>query len=141
MVSGINNVSGFQYSPRINSENNTLTDDQKNTIEEILSKYDPGSMTQDSMKEMMDELKATGIPPSKETGELLNAAGFKPPEKPQGPPPQSQSVNSQDLPQYLQDFLQKQEAGTLTQADVNTLIQNLQDSGNLSQGYLIDQMA
>ena len=43
MVSGINNVSGFQYSPRINSENNTLTDDQKNTIEEILSKYDPGS--------------------------------------------------------------------------------------------------
>ena len=61
MVSGINNVSGFQYSPRINSENNTLTDDQKNTIEEILSKYDPGSMTQDSMKEMMDELKATGI--------------------------------------------------------------------------------
>ena len=135
---GSNSTAGL-YQPQFNY-NSTLTDDQKTTLQEIISKYDPENMTAEDQKTMMDEIKAAGIQPSKEFGEVMNEAGFKPPEKPEGPPPDSstQGTNS-NLPDYLLEFIQKQEAGTVTQDDINSLIQSLQNSGSTTSGNLVDQ--
>ncbi len=89
MVTGISSYSTYQYTSQVGSTNSSLTEEQKTTLEEILSKYDASSMTDEEVKKMMDEIRAAGIRPSKEFGEIMNEAGFKPPEKPQGPPPEN----------------------------------------------------
>lgn len=137
MVSGISGISSTQYYQEVNSK---LTDDQKSQLEEIISKYDPNNMTQEAAKSMMDEIKNAGITPSKDLRDIMDAAGFKPPEKPQGPPPDvNASETKQQLPQYLQDFIEKEQSGGVTQDDINSLIQSLQSSGQSTQGSIVDQ--
>jgi len=145
MVSGVNSTSAYQYQSQVDSTT-TLTDDQKKTLESILSKYDPSNMTQDSTKSLMDELKNSGIKPSKTVRDIMDAAGFKPPEKPQGGTPPDDSTSSTDstsgastLPQYMLDFITKEESGNVTKDDIATLIQNLQSAGKTSSGTLVDQ--
>jgi len=121
-----------------------LTDEQKKTLEEIIGKYDPDNMDAESSKAMMDEIKSAGIGPNREFGEIMNAAGFKPPEKPQGPPPEdmAQGASSKtEIPSFMQDFLQKQEAGNITEEDIYSLIQNLLSNSQSTKGSIIDQKA
>ncbi len=140
MVTGISSYNPYQYTSQVSSNSSSLTDEQKTTLEEIIAKYDPANMTEEETKTMMDEIKAAGIRPSKEFGEIMNAAGFKPPERPQGPLPEdSASEIKENLPQYLLDFIEKQESGTVTQDDIDTLIKNLQNSGDVTKGQLVDQ--
>lgn len=141
MISGISSSSGYQFQMP-SSQETALTSEQKTKLEEILSKYDASSITQEQTKSLFDELKSSGIRPSKEVRELIDAAGFKPPEKPEGPPPDEngQSVKS-DLPDFLMEFLDKQKSGTVTDSDIATLIQELQNNGEVSQGVLIDKKA
>jgi hypothetical protein len=139
MVSSVSSLSSSQYQPQLNSTTK-LTDDQKKKLDEILAKYDSSSMTSESTKTLMDELKSSNIPPCKETREAMDTAGFKPPEKPQGPPPDDSTQSTKNaLPQFLLDFIQKEESGSVSQEDINTLIQNLQNSGETTSGSLVDQ--
>ena len=140
MVSAISSSStAGLYQPQSNY-NSTLTDDQKSTLQEIISKYNPENMTSADQKSMMDEIKAAGINPSKEFGEIMNEAGFKSPERPQGPPPDDFAQGSKEqLPDYLLEFIQKQESGTVTQTDIDSLIQSLENSGSTTSGNLVDQ--
>lgn len=140
MVSGISGTSAYQYQPRVDS-NQSLTEDQKKTLQEIIAKYDPENMTSEDTKAMMDEIKETGIKPSKEFGEIMNAAGFKPPEKPSGPPPQEVEGSSteNDLTSQLLELLNEQKSGTVTEEDLTTFIESLKSSGNSLIGTLINQ--
>lgn len=76
----------------------SLTDDQKSTLEEILSNYDAENITEDETKSLMDEIKDAGIAPSEESKELIETAGFsmEPPEgeAPQGPPPEEGAMQT-----------------------------------------------
>ncbi len=137
MVSSISGSSSIQYQP-LTESNTKLTDEQKETLQGILANYDSENMTQDSMKAMMDKIKAAGITPSKDLREIMDEAGFKPPEKPQGPPPE-ESTGTTNVPQYLIDFMQKQESGEVTQEDIDSLIASLQSSGKTTVGSLVDQ--
>jgi hypothetical protein len=70
----------------------------------------------------------------------MDAAGFKPPEKPQGPPPDDQMSGIQEaLPQYLLDFIDKEEGGSVSQRDIDSLVKSLQSSGKMTEGVLVDQ--
>lgn len=135
---GSSGISASSFQMEFSSKK--LTDEQKQTIEDIISKYDPENMTDESAKAMMDELKAAGIGPSREFGEIMNAAGFKPPEKPEGPPPQDSTQSTQqEIPEFMVDFMQKQESGEVTDADIATLIQNLLNTNKSTTGSIIDQ--
>ena len=138
MVGSIGSISTSLYQNQVSS-GSQLTDDQKTTLEEILAKYDSESMTQESMKSMMDEIKEADIKPCKETREIMDAAGFQPPEKPQGPPPEEETSSTQEIPQCILDFMEKQETGEVTDSDVNSLIQSLLSSGQTAQGSIVDQ--
>ena len=121
--------------------NKSLTDDQKDTLAGILSKYDSKTATNDQIKSMMDEIRQSGIPPTKSTMEIIKNAGFKLPEKPGGVSPDgTDSVKSDTASSALIDaFLSKQKTGTLTNDDVNTLLQNLINSGSLTTGSVVDE--
>jgi hypothetical protein len=73
----------------------------------------------------------------------MDAAGFQPPEKPQGPPPEeatsSSTSSTSDVPEYITDFLDKQESGSVTEEDINALIQSLLSAGQTTQGSIVDQ--
>lgn len=139
MVNAINSSAVFSFKPDQNFESYSLTDDEKKTVQNIIAKYDAENMTAESMREMMDEIKSTGIKPSKDIKEMLDSAGFKPPEKPEGSPPEKPQ-GSEEMPDFLKSFLEKQKSGTLTEDDLISLIQNLQNSGSLAQGNLIDKL-
>lgn len=139
MISGVSGASSYQLQTQFSRETR-LTDEQKLQLEEILSKYDSSSITSDQTKALFDELKSSGIRPSKEVREIIDAAGFKPPEKPEGPPPPDPDVEeTQQLPDYLLEFLEKQNSGELTKADLTSLITELQNNGEVSQGVLVDK--
>lgn len=139
MSFSVSGVSSAQYTRPVET-NVKLTDDQKKQLTEIIGKYDSSSMTKDSMKSMMDEIKSAGISQGKELRETLDTAGFKPPEKPKGEVPdqsgETGTTNSQ--PQFVLDFLEKAKTGQLTSTDISSLVSSLQSSGRSSQGSLID---
>lgn len=144
MVNSISTTSSYQYGYSVGSTDNSLSEDQKSTLQDILSKYDASSMTDESTKKMMDEIKETGIKPSKAFGEIMNDAGFNPPEKPSGPPPDeaASGMNSDSkISEELLAFIKKQQSGDISQNDIATLIQTLQNSGQSAQGSLVDQTA
>lgn len=139
MVESISSYSTYQYQTKINS-GSKLSDEQKQEISDIISKYDPSNMSKEDVKSMFDEIKALGIGQSDEVKSILDEAGFEPPEKPQGPPP-SENSKTQNEPQYVLDFLDKLNSGSVSETDLNTLVQNLQNSGMLTQGSLVDKTA
>jgi hypothetical protein len=149
MVSGISSSGSIQSNYQT-STTSKLTDEQKSTLADIIAKYDPENMTDEDTKAMMDEIKEAGIGPSKEFGEIMNAAGFKPPEKPEGPPPtddttsstsSSSTTSTTEVPEYLASFLEKQESGTATEDDILTLVQNLLNSNKSTTGSIVDTKA
>lgn len=134
----------MQYQPRMDF-NYSLSDEQKATVSKIVAKYDANSSDKSQFKSMMEELKSSGVPMSKDTQGILEAAGFKPPEKPQGPPPdgmppQGEDGNSQ-IPDFLKSFMEKQQSGSVTENDIQALLQNLAKNGSSSQGVLVDEKA
>ena len=163
MVSGISGTNSTLYTNSTSSSSG-LTDDQKKKLDDILSNYDSSNMTADSAKSLMDALKSSGIKPSKDVKDYLDSKGFdiKPPKG--APSPDATSIlsslnstslssasstsstgsasgtsSSSNLPAYLQDFINKEQAGTVTQDDINSLIASLQNSGQNTTGVLVDQ--
>jgi len=139
MVSSVGSTSSLQYQPQSYSETK-LTDDQKTILEEILAKYDASNLTQEQTQSLFDELKASGIKPSKEVREIMDTAGFAPPEKPEGSmPPLDQTNETEDLPDYVLEFLEKLKSGQVSEADLNSLTASLEENGEISQGLIVDK--
>jgi len=68
MISSVGS-SSFQYQAQV-KQNYSLSDEQKETLNGIISKYDSENMTDDNKKAMMDEIKSANIPPSKDLKNL-----------------------------------------------------------------------
>jgi|GEM_PF-1475696 hypothetical protein len=153
MVSSISGSSSYQYQTQTDTK---LTDAQKTKLADIISKYDPDNMTASSTKSMMDEIKNAGITPSKDLGETLNKAGFKPPEKPADATQSATtstsssttttssstvSSSSDDLKSQVLDLLTKEGATNISDDDINAFISNLKSSSDSDQGTIVDQFA
>lgn len=137
MISGVGSSSSIQHQPQMRQDT-ALTDDQKTTLNEIISKYDLSNMTKEDMKAMMEEIKVAEIPPGKDMKEIMDAAGFEPPKKPDGemPPPQK---DSNEIPDFMLDFMEKEQSGELTQEDIVSLLQDLQSRGFDTTGAIVDE--
>lgn len=136
-ISSLSSNTALQFSRPAESDT-PLTDDQKKKLTDILSKYDASSISKDGMKSLMEELKKADIKPGKEVREAMDAAGFKPPEKPGGQAPDQTGQTNAQPPQFVLDFLQKAQSGSVSQDDITTLISSLQSTGKQAQGSLVD---
>jgi hypothetical protein len=145
MVSSISGTTSYQqYTPQVNS-NYSLSDDQKETINSILSNYDSENMTKENFDSLFDELKSSGIQMCDDLKEILETSGFQPSEGPQGPPPtddnSSTDQTSNSLTEDMIDILEKIKSGDISSDDIDSLIKNLQESGQLTQGNLVNKTA
>jgi hypothetical protein len=133
----------------------SLTDDQKKTVQDILSNYDSSKITAADAKSIFKSLEEAGI---KGGGlrDAINAAGFdadqvwslahdgqKPPQGgPGGPGGKSASssstqVNSSAL-QALQTILNQYDLSNMTDEKQKDLMSKLNDSGLLQSGSMIN---
>lgn len=129
-----------------------LTDEEKQTIQDILASYDLDSITEEDAKEIFQAFKDAGITPTAGMKEAIEEAGFDAEElrkmgMSQGagappPPPQQSSGIDTDLLQSLQDILNQYDLENLTSEDKTSLVSALQDAGLLnSTGNMINLSA
>ena len=97
----VESISGVSSQYQQFSVSQTMTDDEKELLNEILANYDSENMTAEESIAMMDEIKTAGIKPSKELRETMDAAGFKPPEKPEGDMRGKPPVEGKEMPQEI----------------------------------------
>lgn len=130
----------------------SLTDDQKTKITEILSQYDPENISEEDAKAIFQAFKEAGITPAKGMKEAIEAAGFDAedlrakgmPEMggkmPPPPPPEEGSGQGMNISalQTLQEILNQYDLSSLTEEEQTELYTQLQENGLLNAGYLLD---
>lgn len=110
-----------------------LGQEQKDSLKEIVARYDPEKMTQQDMKAMREEMAEAGIPRSREALVMLREAGFSPAvmhnkgdEIQNGGEDQPQSTKGE-----LWDLYQQLQNGEITEAEFQARIQHQIQAGSL----------
>lgn len=156
MVSSIQGYGSIQAASMggMRSQGTTLTDEQKQTIADILSEYDSENISEADAQEIFQKFKDAGITPARGMKEAIEAAGFDAedlrakgmPEGQQPPPPPpdqtsgSGSVNVSAL-QSLQSILSEYDLNSITEDQQSELLTKLNEAGLLRTGYSIDLSA
>lgn len=149
-ISGLGSFQAMQTNMMGMRRDVALTDDQKSTVNDILSNYDAENLTADDTQAIFDAFREAGIQPGDSLKETVEAAGFDleqfKPEGPQGPPPpppsqtSSSKVNVSSL-QTLQTILSQYDLSNLSAEDEQSLISQFQDAGLMNPGNLFSIMA
>lgn len=143
MIEAIGSSSSYQFQPQVRTET-ALTDDQKETVADILAKYDSSNMTEEETRAMFDELRSANVGPSKEMKEILETAGFELPEPPEGgqpPKPEGTESTGTQPPQYALELLEKIKTGEISEDEVSSLLENLKKDDQLTTGVYVNQKA
>jgi len=132
-----------------------LSEDQKNTITEILAQYDNEELTEEDAQAIVESLKEASIRPGEElknilaeagydAEELATLAGIEPGEQGRPPPPPeyhnngNNSVNQESLQQLQSIMGQFSDLSELSAQDEEKLNSLLFDAGLLEPGALIN---
>lgn len=123
--------------------NVTLTDEQKSTIQDILSNYDADNLTTEDAQSIFEAMRDAGIPPGSGMKEAVEEAGFDlEPFKPSGPPPPPPSQGGMkkelnvDSLQSLQTILNQFDLSDLSAEDEESLFTQIQQAGLMNPGNL-----
>jgi hypothetical protein len=155
----VSNIQGFGQMPPMGGMRppKALSDDQKQKVTDILSKYDSSSLTETDAKSIFKAFEEAGI---KGAGlkEAIDNAGFNADklwslahdgqEAPKGPPPggsgggpsSTGKVNSSAL-KTLQDILNQYDLSNLSSEDEKSLFSQLTQTGLIRSGSLLDTQA
>lgn len=164
MIGSINGGNGMMPMGRPQMRGQALTDEQKQTITDILSNYDAESITQEDAQSIFESFREAGIRPGEGMRETIEAAGFDAENlrelgRPPGPPPggmmqsggmggfgevssffklgDSQGVDVNNL-QTLQTILNQYDLSSMSTDDEDSLMSKLQQSGLLFPGSTVD---
>jgi hypothetical protein len=147
---GMSGVSGFS------SQASELTDEQKETVASILSKYDKDNLTAADAQSIFKELKDAGITPQKGLKEAIESAGFDSEKlrslaRPQNEnqenyfwASQSQSSTSgvdTSALLTLQTILNQYDLASLTSDQQSSLFSQLKTTGLFQSGSLLNMGA
>lgn len=123
-------------------EEETLTEEQKSTLAEILAKYDLANMSEEDHRALMDELREAEIPRCAEAGKIMREAGLTPPPPPQGAggPPPSMAGGEEEENELL-TLLEQFKAGEITESELLATLQQYAEDGRLTPGNLVDELA
>jgi hypothetical protein len=144
MINGIDSsTSTSQTQMYKQRENYKMTDEQKQSITDLLSQYDDVSTLSDDEKQtLMDKIKDMGIKPGDDLKNIMDSAGFEPPKPPEGGMKDANSSSSTDstkeLPSFLTDFISKYQSGQVSDDDMSTLFSQLKANNLGSVGNLYD---
>lgn len=144
----ISGVSGSYASQAYSQE--SLTEEQKITLEEILAKYDAENLTEEDRHALMDELRAASIPRTQETGQILMEAGFAPAAPqgaqggpPPGPPPGvADDDEEDDENSELLALIAQVKSGEINQNEFMSLLEDYaKNGGSIANGSVVDKTA
>ncbi|MEI6291273.1 MAG: hypothetical protein WCP19_12645 [Chloroflexota bacterium] len=145
-INGMGQMAGVRH--HFNSQ--PLTDAQKTSIQDILSKYDSANVTKADAQSIFQAFKDAGIRPSRELKQVIEAAGFdaealRDMGRPDRPADRSTaadkgSKNNVDLSalKSLQNLLGQFDLSNMTTDNSQTLVTKLQELGFLTPGSVID---
>ncbi|HMQ51930.1 MAG TPA: hypothetical protein PKE64_28715 [Anaerolineae bacterium] len=143
MIGNINSSTSVRVFPRPPMENYKLTDDQKSQLQDILTKYDAESISDDEMKSMLGEIREAGIRPGEDLKNALEEAGFELKKPPAGNRPPMGMNKPQGVgfepPQFVQDFMAKAESGDVSEDDVQEFLKAIQSQKQEFRGAIFDQ--
>lgn len=145
-INGMGQISGMHHQ----FKSQPLTETQKSSVQDILSKYDSANVTREDAQSIFQSFKDAGIRPSRELRDMITAAGFdaealrdmaRPDKNAQGSAASARnSKNNVDLSalKSLQELLGKFDLGNMTSDNSQTLVTKLQELGFLNPGSVID---
>ena len=150
MINSIQGMGQMMGASGMMSKGKELTDDQIQTITDILSQYDPDNVSDEDAKAIFQAFEDAGITPAKGMKEAIEAAGFDAEDlrsrgmsedgmMPPPPPPEDAngSINLSAL-QSLQEILNQYDLTNLSDSDQESLLSQLEDSGLVFPGSVID---
>ena len=142
--------------PGATMQKQSLSDDQRSTISESLSAYDPENLTAEEAKSIVETFSNAGIRPGQELANAMAEAGFdahavgelagneRPSGPPPGPPPpqaQNQGL-SEDMLSTLESLLEEYEGEGLDEDIIVSISKTMQEIFGLEpSGSLIDTSA
>lgn len=142
-------IGSFPLPPR----SHPLTDEQKSLVQFTLAEYDSENLTADDAKKILNTFREAGIRPGKELRQAIEDAGFDEkqlldlagPEGGQKPPSSrgvqgSSNVDVSAL-QSLQNILSQYNLSDLSADEETGLLDQLNNSGLVRSGYMIDLTA
>lgn len=142
---------GFSIKPPeerhlLKMENRPLTENEKETLLDILNNYDAENMSEEDVVSLFGDIKDSGIKPSEEIKSILDDEGFtiEPPQgmrPPQGMNPQMRMNQTlENMPSSItENFLALLQSGEATEEDVSSFIQSVEKTGLFTSGLLIDE--
>jgi hypothetical protein len=147
----LNGVQGFGGMPPMGGmgPSQALTEDQKQTLQEILEEYEGEELTAETAKEIFKAFQEAGIrgpglrEAVKEAGmnadELFSLAhgGQKPPAPPSGGAQSTGQVNLSSL-QTLQSILEQFDLTSMSSEQEKNLLSQLNQAGLMGTGGVID---
>ncbi|MBI9072653.1 MAG: hypothetical protein JEY94_13705 [Melioribacteraceae bacterium] len=133
MISSVSN-NGMQPPPPKQSQ--PLSDEQKTSLNDIVSKYDPSSISKSDFETMMTEIKEAGITPSKELKGFMEEAGF---EMPEGGPRGAKGSGRPEPPQFMKDLIKQLETGDISEDELKSFIESFKNGNDDPEGTLVDK--
>lgn len=150
-----------------NAQQTKLTDEQKQTVNDILADYDSSNVSQQDFYDIFEQFEAAGITGGQSLKSTAEAAGFDfssdiqlaiesgealpsamgPPPGAQGagkapPPPQSsESSASSEYSDLLAQLLEEYENGEADLTDFEAFIENIRNTSLSSTGNIVNKQA
>jgi len=117
-----------------------LTQSEKSTLQEIISRYDPENLSQEDREAMRAELEEEGLWGNVNTFEALENAGFVPPPPPPSDMQGMDTGSTNEKPtQELLDLVSQLEDGEIDQETFTTELKLLLQDSELVSGNFFDQ--
>jgi hypothetical protein len=134
MISSVSNTSQMQrptHPPR-----QPMTDEQKESVKSILSNYDSSNMSQVDFESLKAEFQEAGIKPSEDLKGIMEDAGFEVPERP-GP----QGAKGGEKPPEFSKLMEKLQSSNVSEEEIQSFIESLQNEKGQFSGALMDDYA
>lgn len=138
MISNISSTAATQMSMRMQPLNQPMTDEQKTAASEILAKYDSTNMTEADHESLRTELEEAGITPSKELGKMMEEEGFEIPKGPRGPKG-ADGEGKPEQPDFITELIEKLESGEVSEDEIKSFLQTLQETKGETGGAIMDE--
>ncbi|MBL8093801.1 MAG: hypothetical protein JNL73_06495 [Anaerolineales bacterium] len=151
-IQGTGSMDGLGSFPRPH-RSHPLTDAQKSLVQSTLADYDSETLTADDAKEILSTFREAGIRPGQELRQAIEETGFDEkqllelarPEGGQQPPPgrgpQGSSTLDVSALQSLQTILSQYNLSDLSSDEETDLLNQLNRSGLVRSGDMIDLTA
>jgi hypothetical protein len=137
----INSIGSGMQIPSMQMNQQSMTTEQKDKVQEILDKYSTDSLSGDDASSIVESFAELGVPPSQELEQLMADNGFDaksvgdmagangtqmPP-----PPPQGDVTNSNEMVSFLEELLESFDE-QLSDDDKETILSAVQEKFDMN---------